>query len=230
MIGIIGAMDIELDTIKKEVKNLTKEEKGIRTFYTGTISGKEVVIVLAGIGKVNAAITTSKLLEEYNVDYIINIGVAGGQNGVTHKDVVISTEALYHDVDVTSFGSKYVHGQVPGMDATFKADETLIKKTVNVLQNTTIRYHLGKVASGDQFVTTKDSIVKVNQLHNDILAIEMEACAIAQTASIYNVPFIIYRSISDVLDDENQGDDFNKFVEEASENASLVLRELLKEL
>ncbi|AIO19512.1 5'-methylthioadenosine/S-adenosylhomocysteine nucleosidase [Candidatus Izimaplasma bacterium HR1] len=230
MIGIIGAMDIELETIKKEVTNLTEEARGIRTFYTGTIEGKQVVIVLAGIGKVNAAITTSKLLEEYDVDYVINIGVAGGQNGVTHKDIVISTEVLYHDVDVTSFGSRYVHGQVPGMDATFKADKTLISKTIKVLENANIAYHLGKVASGDQFVTSKETIAKVNELYNDILAIEMEACAIAHTASIYKIPFIIYRSISDVLDDETQGEDFDKFVEEASIKASVVLRELIKEL
>lgn len=230
MIGIIGAMEIEIETIKKCTTNLTEVQKGIRTFFTGTISGKDVVIVEAGIGKVNAAITTSKLIEHFNVDTVINIGVAGGQKQVEHKDVVISTEVLYHDVDVTAFGSKYVYGQMPGHNPTFTADKDLIDKTINVLTKNSIPFHVGKIASGDQFVTSKDTIKEVNAIYDDILAIEMEAASIAHTASVYNVPFIIYRSISDILDDENQGEDFNKFVEDASNNASTVLQELLKEL
>lgn len=229
MIGIIGAMEIELVHIKKSVKNLKEKNLGIRTFYEGTINNKDVVIVLAGIGKVNAAITTSKLIEAYNVDCIINIGVAGGQNGVKHKDVVISTEVLYHDVDVTSFG-KYVHGQMPGMTPTFIADKTLIAKTEQVLKESHIPYQKGKIASGDQFVLSKETVKEVNKLYNDIYAIEMEACAIAHTATVYDVPFVIYRSISDILEDPNQGEDFGKFVEDASINASLVLKELIQVL
>ena len=227
MIGIIGAMEIEIETIKKSVNNLTEINKGFRTFFVGQIENKEVVIVQAGIGKVNAAVTTSKLLENFNIDCIINIGVAGGQNGVKHKDVVISTEVLYHDVEVTSFGT-YVHGQLPGHTPTFTADKTLIDKTVQVLENTSISYKLGKIASGDQFVTSTDKIKEVNALYKDIFAIEMEACAIAHTATLYNVPFIVYRSISDVLGDDAQSEDFNKFVEIASVNASLVLTQLIR--
>lgn len=227
MIGIIGAMEIEIETIKKSVKNLTKVNKGIRTFFVGKIEGKDVVIVQSGIGKVNAAVTTASLIENYKVDYIINIGVAGGQNGVKHKDVVISTEVLYHDVEVTSFGT-YVHGQVPGQAPTFFADKMLIDKTILVLEKTNISYKLGKIASGDQFVISKNKVKEVNALYDDIYAIEMEACAIAHTATLYNVPFIVYRSISDVLGDESQNEDFNKFVELASINASLVLSRLIK--
>jgi len=227
MIGIIGAMEIEIETIKKSVKNLTEINKGVRTFFVGQIENKDVVIVQAGIGKVNAAVTTSNLLENFNVDCIINIGVAGGQNGVKHKDVVISTEVLYHDVEVTSFGT-YVHGQMPGHTPTFIADKDLIDITIQVLENTNISYKLGKIASGDQFITSEDKIKEVNALYNDIYAVEMEACAIAHTATLYNVPFIIYRSISDVLGDESQSEDFNKFVELASINASLVLSKLIK--
>lgn len=230
MIGIIGAMEIEIESIKKSTHNLKEEVKGIRTFYTGTINNKEVVIVQAGIGKVNAAITTSKLIEHYNVDYIINIGVAGGQKNVKHKDVVISTEVLYHDVDVTAFGSKYLHGQMPGSEPTFIADKELVIKTEKALKISSINYHLGKIASGDQFVTSKETIKEVNKQHNDILAIEMEAASIAHTATIYNVPFIVYRSISDILDDESQSTDFDTFVEQASINATHVLEELIKEL
>jgi len=108
MIGIIGAMEVEIKQLLEKLKNKETKSHGIRTFYTGRISGKKVVIVQAGIGKVNAAITTTLLIENYPVSSIINIGVAGGQNGVKHKEVVVSTEVTHHDVDVTSFGS-YKH-------------------------------------------------------------------------------------------------------------------------
>jgi len=227
MIGIIGAMAEELIEIKKHISNLKEHQTKVRTFYTGKINSKDVVVVQAGIGKVNAAVTTSILIENFDVDAIINIGVAGGQKGVSHKDVVISTAVTHHDVDVTNFGS-YVHGQVPGLDALFQADQTLLTKTKDVLEKLNLSYKVGKIASGDQFVYSSDKLVDINKTYNDIYAIEMEAAAIAQTASIYNIPFIVYRSISDVIDDENQSDDYNVFLEEASLNASQVLIELIK--
>jgi adenosylhomocysteine nucleosidase len=227
MIGIIGAMSEELAVILQEVNNLHEEKTKIRTFYTGQINNKEVVVVLAGIGKVNAGITTSILIENYPVTSIINIGVAGGQKGVKHKDVVISSEVMYHDVDVTNFG-KYAHGQVPGMDSYFVADKDLVAKTKSVMDKLKFNYKIGKIASGDQFIYCADKIVEINKIYNDIFAIEMEAAAIAHTATLYNVPFIIYRSISDVIGDESQANDFNKFLQEAAKNASLVLSELIK--
>lgn len=227
MIGIIGAMEVELETIKKYVDNLQAETKSIRTFYTGTIHNHPVVIVQAGIGKVNAAVTTTLLLEHYNVSAVINIGVAGGQNGVSHKDVVISNSVGYHDVDVTSFG-KYVHGQMPGHEALFPANKELIEHTKTILDKLEMSYQIGTIVSGDQFVTSKETIKHVNKLYSDIYAIEMEAASIAHTCTIFDTPFIIYRSISDVLDDATQSQDFDKFVEEASINATKVLLELLQ--
>lgn len=227
MIGIIGAMKEELDIILKEVVNLKEIKLKIRTFYTGIISGKEVVIVQAGIGKVNAGITTSILIENFDVTSVINIGVAGGQNGVSHKDIVISKEVLYHDFDVTNF-SKYKIGHVPGMEPLFYSDKKLLEATKKVIGNLNINYKIGKIATGDQFIYSKDSIAKANKEYNDIFAIEMEAGAIAQVATIYNVPFIIFRSISDLIDDDTQNIDFDIFLQEASRNAALILKELIK--
>lgn len=229
MIGIIGAMEVEIKQLLEKLENTDKSTHGIRTFYKGTISGKEVVIVQAGIGKVNAAITTTLLIENYKVSSIINIGVAGGQNGVKHKEVVISTEVTHHDVDVTNFGT-YKHGQVPGLEPTFIADKTLLNKTEEILNLLKFNYKVGRIASGDQFVTKLETIKEINKEYNDVYAIEMEAAAIAQTAHLYNIPFIVYRSISDILDDETQASDFETFVEEASINASLVLEKLLEVL
>lgn len=229
MIGIIGAMEVEIERIKHLTSNMTVVADTIRTFYTGTIDGKEVVIVQAGIGKVNAAVTTSKLIEAYHPDYIINIGVAGGQKGVKHKDIVVSEECVYHDVDVTSFGT-YKHGQVPGCNPTFKADATLLELTMTILDNLHISYRHGMIASGDKFVYAKETVAEINEEYKNIYAIEMEAAAIAHVSTMYNVPFIVYRSISDVLDDENQSEDYETFVEEASIKASIVLEELIKVL
>lgn len=229
MIGIIGAMKEELNFILKEVNDLKKLKLRIRTFYTGTISGKDVVIVLAGIGKVNAGITTSILIENFDVTSVINIGVAGGQNGVSHKDIIISSEVLYHDFDVTKFG-KYKIGQVPGMEPVFYADKNLIELTKNVIEKLNIEYKIGKIATGDQFVYNKNDIHKLNTEYKDVFAIEMEAAGIAHAATLYEVPFIILRSISDLIDDETQDTDFNEFLEEASRNAALVLKELIEVL
>jgi len=226
MFGIIGAMKEEIQVILSNMKDIEEVHFGIRTFYCGTFQEQNIVIVQAGIGKVNAGITTSLLIENFDIDYIVNIGVAGGQKGVKHGDVVISSEVLYHDVDVTKF-DKYVVGQIPGQEPLFYADELLIKATKEALKECNMEFKLGKIASGDQFVTSVDSIQGVNQLYSDIYAVEMEAAAIAHTATMYKIPFIIYRSISDVLGDTSQNEDFNHFLEMASQNASKVLSELL---
>ncbi|PAT01565.1 5'-methylthioadenosine/S-adenosylhomocysteine nucleosidase [Candidatus Izimaplasma bacterium ZiA1] len=229
MIGIIGAMEVEIESIVKELQNKETINLKLRTVYKGTIDNKEVVVVLAGIGKVNAAITTSILIENFDLTSIFNIGVAGGVNGVNHKDVVVSEGVTHHDFDVTNF-SDYVRGQVPSLPPVFKADENLITKTINALEKSHIEYKVGLIASGDQFVTKKETIKEVLALYPNLYAIEMEAAAIAQTAHLYNIPFIVYRSISDVLGDEAQHLDFNLFVKDASENAFKVIKEVINHL
>ena len=226
MVGIIGAMKEEIEMIISKMEEIEEVHFGIRTFYVGTYNDKEIVIVQAGIGKVNAAVTTTLLIENFEVEYIVNIGVAGGMNGVKHKDVVISDFVLYHDVDVTKF-SDYKYGQIPGSGPLFKADQTLVNNTIFILEKLEINFKVGKIASGDQFVTELESVRKVNEQNDNIYAIEMEAGAIAHVATMYEVPFIIYRSISDILGDETQGDDFYEFLNEAALNASIVLTELL---
>lgn len=229
MIGIIGAFKDEIDEILKDVKNLKEENISIRTFYTGTIKNHDVVIVLAGIGKVNAGITTSLLIEKYSPDYVINIGVAGGQKGAKHKDVVVSTEVVYHDVDLTAFGT-YVKGHMSGHEPTFKASPVLLQKTIGILDELHIPYFIGKIASGDQFVVSKEMVQEINEVYDDIYAVEMEATAIGHACTIYNVPFIIYRSISDVIGEEAQDNSFEEFVADASKNASKVLSKLIEVL
>ena len=145
MIGIIGAMPEEILEIKEQIQNLEVIQHSPRTFYKGTISNQEVVLVLAGIGKTNAAVTTTLLLELFDIKQVINIGVAGGQNGVKHNDIVVSSSVLYHEVDVTSFG-RYVAGQVPGHSPEFLADKVpSCKRLTHVM---TLLNHLHVVWGG----------------------------------------------------------------------------------
>ena len=110
----------------------------------------------------------------------------------------------------------------------FYADNTLLELTKNAVEKLNIKYKIGKIATGDQFIYSKDSITKLNNEYDDVFAIEMEAAGIAHAATLYKVPFIILRSISDLIDDETQDNDFDEFLEEASKNAALVLKELIE--
>ncbi len=226
--GIIGAMPEEIEKVLSLMKQKTAIKHGPRTFYTGSINKHPVVVVLSGIGKVNAAITSVLLLENFEVDAVINIGVAGGQKGVKHLDLVVSKSALYHDVDLTYFG-KYKRGQLPGEEPEFLADERLVKKAVKVLDSLKIPYKVGRIASGDQFVYEKKKLSPINKTFEDIYAIEMEAGAIAQTCHNFKVPFIIFRSISDILGENSQQEEFNSFLARASEQAASLLIALLGE-
>lgn len=226
MIAIIGAMEVEIATIKTTMQDLKSVSHRVRTFYQGTIHGHDVVLVQAGVGKTNAAVTTSLLIEHFDVDTIINIGVAGGQNGARHKDLIIGKEIVYHDVDVTDY-SDYVRGQIPGQDASFHADERLIDEATSILVKQDVSYKVGRIASGDQFVLDSAIVKPINDLYDDIYAIEMEAAAIAHVATLYGVPFLILRSISDVLDDATQAEDFYTFLHDAADTAASFLVSLL---
>ena len=156
MIGIIGAMDSEVDTLFSRMSNKEKVLVNNLAFYTGKLYDKDVVIVKCGIGKVNAALCTQLLILQFKVSKIINTGIAGavGQ-GLKIYDFVVSTEAVYHDFDVQFFG--YKPGQVPGMPKVFKADTSLVNAAVTAFENTDFSKELkivsGRVASGDQFIS-----------------------------------------------------------------------------
>ena len=201
MIGIIGAMDEEVEQLV-EVMEITREEtKACMTFKAGKLAGKDVVIVRSGIGKVNAAACTQILVDDFKADYIINTGIAGSLKAeIDIADVVISSDVLHHDMDATGFG--YPLGQIPRMDVlSFKADPGLVALAKKACEAATpeIGIHTGRIVSGDQFVS--DTEVK-KRIVDDFagLCTEMEGAAIAQTAHLNNIPFVIIRTISDKAD------------------------------
>ena len=201
MLGIIGAMDVEVKKLREMMEDPEIQTVAGMTFYQGTIKGKAVVVVRSGIGKVNAAVCTQILIDDFDAEVVINTGIAGSLNAdINIGDLVISTDLVHHDMNAVAFG--YPVGQIPQMETfSFKSDEALRKLAVQACRdvNPDIEVFEGRIASGDQFVAdqgVKDEIVK----QFDAYAVEMEGAAIAQAAYLNNVPFLVVRAISDKAD------------------------------
>lgn len=207
VMGIIGAMEEEVAHLKEQMEQVEVASKAAMDFYRGTLMGKEVVVVRSGIGKVNAGICTQILVDQYDVCAVINTGIAGSLRAeIDIGDIVLSTDALQHDVEATAFG--YPPGQIPRMDTfSFEADKELrdVARAACQRVNPDIHVHEGRVVSGDQFISDRDK--KDWILHNfEGYCTEMEGAAIAQTAWLNQVPFLIIRAISDKADDSAQED------------------------
>lgn len=201
MIGIIGAMDEEVAALKEAMETEETVERAGMTFLKGTLCGKDVTVVRSGIGKVNAGICAQVLVSEFQADVLINTGIAGSLDArIDIGDMVISTDALYHDMDATSFG--YPLGEVPRMGLlAFPADERLVRLAAeaNAEANPDIHTFTGRVVSGDQFVASDE--VKSRILENfGGLCTEMEGAAIAHAAYLNKVSCVIIRAISDKAD------------------------------
>lgn len=230
MIGIIGAMDEEVEQIVSAMELTKQETKASMTFNAGKLSGRDVVIVRSGIGKVNAAVCTQILVDDFNVDYVINTGIAGSLKAeIDIADVVISSDVLHHDMDATGFG--YPLGQIPRMDTlSFAADDRLIKLAKEACAKVIpqIGVHVGRVVSGDQFISDKAAKDRISKNFEGFCT-EMEGAAIAQTASLNGVPFVILRAISDKADDSATMD-YPAFEKQAIANSVILLKELVADI
>ena len=230
MIGIIGAMDEEVEQIVSAMELTKQETKASMTFNAGRLSGRDVVIVRSGIGKVNAAVCTQNLVDDFNVDYVINTGIAGSLKAeIDIADVVISSDVLHHDMDATGFG--YPLGQIPRMDTlSFAADDRLIKLAKEACAKVIpqIGVHVGRVVSGDQFISDKAVKDRISKNFEGFCT-EMEGAAIAQTASLNGVPFVILRAISDKADDSATMD-YPAFEKQAIANSVILLKELVADI
>ena len=227
MIGIIGAMEDEVAALKEAMEVQETIEKASMVFCKGMLCGKEVVVVRSGIGKVNAGICAQILVDRFGVDVLINTGIAGSLDAkIDIGDMVISTDALHHDMDASEFGDAL--GQVPRMDVlSFPADETLVKKAVQASEkaNPDIHTFTGRIASGDQFIASrevKERIVK--NFHP--LCVEMEGAGIAQAAYLNQVSYVIIRAISDKADNSATMD-YPTFEQQAIAHSVRLVKELL---
>ena len=226
MLGIIGAMDEEVARIKEQMTDVTVVSKASMDFYKGKLSGREVVVVRSGIGKVNAAVCTQILIGEMGVTAVINTGIAGSLDAaIDIGDVVLSSDVVHHDMDATGFG--YPVGQIPRMETlAFEADAKLrhMAKECCEKVNPDVHVFVGRVASGDQFIA--DKVVKQRIIDNfKASCTEMEGAAIAQTAYLNHVPFLIIRAISDKADDSAHVD-YPAFEAKAIEHSVKLMIEM----
>ncbi len=228
MIGIIGAMHEEIIELKNMISNLEEEKILDITFFKGNLEGKEIVLVEGGIGKVNASVCTTLLIDRFKVDQLIFTGVAGGTNpDIEVGDIVISNELIEHDFDCTAFGMK--HGEIPRMDTSvFKADKKLIeiaeKSALELFDKKNI--YTGRIVSGDVFVAEPKKINWLRESFNSECT-EMEGAAVAHVCHLFKIPFVIIRSISDKANDDAKTD-FQEFVKLAAKNSKNLIVEMMK--
>lgn len=229
-IGIIGAMEVEVSSLKSAMKVSRMLKKAQMEFLEGELEGCQAVIVRSGIGKVNAAVCTQILVDEFGVDGVINTGIAGSLKAeINIGDIVLSTDVLHHDMDATGFG--YPLGQIPQMDAfSFQADEQMRRLAKEVCEevNPEIRVFEGRVVSGDQFISSREVKDKIKE-NFDGCCTEMEGAAIAQTAYLNQIPFVIIRAISDKADDSATMD-YPTFEKQAVEHSVRLTRGFLKRI
>ena len=200
-IGIVGAMDVEVEALLPKIQNQQVETIGSHIFYTGELEGKSVVVTTSGVGKVNAAMTTTLLIKSFGVEQLIFTGIAGASDPkLDPLDVVISTRLVQHDVDLTMFGKP--KGELSGYeDRYFYADKNLQKyafdAAVEVLGKEIV--YQGIIASGDQFIANKQIVTGIYKEFN-AMAVEMEGAALGQVADAFKIPYVVIRTISDKAD------------------------------
>lgn len=228
-IAIIGAMEEEVSILRDNIENKQTESKANSEFTSGQMFGKDVVLLKSGIGKVNAAMSTTILMERYQPDILINTGSAGGLNPKLNVgDVVVSTEVVHHDVDATVFGYKY--GQVPQMPPTYVADSRLLEVAGNCAANLeNIQAVKGLIATGDSFMSDPERVKAVAEKFEDLQATEMEAAAIAQVAYQFEVPFVIIRSLSDIAGKESNIS-FEQFLDKAALHSAKLVMDIVRSL
>lgn len=225
-IAIIGAMEEEVTLLRDNIQDRKVEVIAGCEFTSGKMNGADVILLRSGIGKVNAAMSTTILLEKFKPNYCINTGSAGGYNpDLNVGDVVISSEVRHHDVDVTAFG--YEYGQVPQLPPAFEADVKLVEIAENAAKKITdIQVVKGLIATGDSFMNDPKKVEYIQDKFTDLQAVEMEAAAVAQVSHQFGVPFVVIRSLSDIAGKESDVS-FEQFLEKAAVNSSTLVMKIV---
>ncbi|MDO5104482.1 5'-methylthioadenosine/adenosylhomocysteine nucleosidase [Capnocytophaga sp.] len=224
-IGIIGAMELEINTLKNALADVKITTIGNFTFYEGTIYGVPTVVSLSGIGKVSASVSTSLLIDKFRPDMIINTGTAGGLGTTSVHDIILATEVRHHDVDVTAFG--YEIGQQAKMPAAYLPDKKWFEVAHSVAKKHSNQLHCGLVVSGDAFISDPKRLQQIENMFPIAKAVEMEAAAIAQTCYLLKTPFIMLRAISDKAGEGN-AISYEQFVVEAGKLSAEINIDIIK--
>lgn len=227
-IAIIGAMQEEITLLRNQIINCHVIEQAGCKIYTGTLHDSEIALLQSGIGKVAAAIGTTLLLDNIKPDCVINTGSAGGlATSLNVGDIVVSQEVCYHDADVTAFG--YQYGQLPNCPARFVADEKLINLAEDCIKQLNVNAVRGLVCTGDAFINGAQPLATIRQNFPDVVAVEMEAAAIAHTCKNFDIPFVVVRAISDVADKQSHIS-FDEFLPVAAKQSSIMISAMIKAL
>ena len=221
-------MELEVEQLKSKITVSNIVKKAGMEFYEGTLNGASVVVVRSGIGKVNAALCVQILVDLFEITHIINTGVAGSLNAALDiGDILISKDAIHHDMDTTIFG--YQLGEVPQMGTReFKADERLMSLAKNSCEKVNEGIHaiVGRVVSGDQFISSKEVKERlIANFHGDCA--EMEGASIAHGAYLNKVPFVIIRAISDKADDSAEMD-YPSFERAAAAHSAKLVEDMVQ--
>jgi len=230
IVGIIGAMDLEVEKLieamtDKEVVNYAR-----RTFYKGKLCGQDVVLARCGVGKVNAGCTVQMMVDKFGITEIINTGVAGSLNEqIDIGDIVLATGAVYHDMEAVAFG--YERGQVPQMDIFEFPTSTELQDLAEASckkVNADIKVFRGRIASGDQFIAGKEIKEQIKKYFSP-MCVEMEGCAMAHAAYLNDIPCLIIRAISDKADDSAEMD-YPTFERRAAEHCAKMVMEMMSNI
>lgn len=233
MYAIIGAMDEEIAFVRSRLQKVTQKSLHSFIFYEGIYAHHSVVLVKSGIGKVMAAILVTLLHQHYSLKGIINIGTAGGlAKHLTPLDIVVAQKIAYHDVDVRGFASNYHYGQLAGgFPLYFQADSKFLETLQPLIKGK--GFYQGLLLSGDSFVADAkimDQIIQHYFNEEDVLAVDMESGSIAQTCYVFQIPWVIIRSISDLVGANQQHLTFAEYVSKSSERAGELLLQFLHKL
>lgn len=225
--GIIAAMKEEMQEIKKIMQEIEEIKIKELIFFRGKINNNNVILVEAGIGKVNAARVTQLMIDKFEIQRIINVGSAGSANNeLKIGDIVIGKRLVQHDFDITAFG--HPKGFITNIGQYVESDSELISKmeqTILKLSQNEFKTKIGTIASGDIFCTEPKMKEKIRTKFNAD-AIEMEGAAIAQVCKLNEIPFIVIRSISDNPDRKNEIT-FDQFLEKASKRCAEIINKFL---
>lgn len=234
-LGIIGAMECEVKLILDALTqggNISHTDAGGTVYHEGKIGGVEIVLAKSGVGKVNAALCAQRMILQFGADFIINSGIAGAMGaGLGVFDIVLSSDALYHDMDAVLFG--YKPTEIPEMECSdFPADNDMIEQIKRLFplipQSAGHKLVVGRIASGDQFVADKNQKEQIKKKCAP-LCVEMEGAAVAHACFLNNVPFVIMRTLSDMADDSAKST--YAFDEEAAANLSgAILLDLVRQM
>ncbi|ASJ27635.1 nucleoside phosphorylase (plasmid) [Borrelia turicatae 91E135] len=233
---VVFAMDseaAELNKLMSRKEEIVLKDYGLnKKIVKGKISNRNVISAVVGIGKVNTSLWTSYLLSKYNISHVINCGVAGGVvNPKVSKlkvgDIVVSSEVAYHDFDLVKFGHKV--GQVPELPQKFSSDRNLLEKALKAIKTKLkgVNGYSGLILTGDQFIDPV-YLTKIVANFEDVIAVEMEGAALGHVAHVFNVPFIVVRSISDIVNNEGNEVEYSEFLKLATVNAAKMVQEILK--